>query len=172
MQPKTIQTSRLLLRPFTEDDADAYFPLVSDPTVLKYTGEGPVQAIEDARQILLTRPIRDYATHGFGRMAVIERASQRLIGFCGLKYLPELREVDIGYRFVPDNWGQGYATESARAIMAEASTALQLKKVIGLAYPENAASINVLVKLGLGFEKNIRLDGVPSELVWYSVSWQ
>ena len=125
-----MQTNRLVIRPFTLADAEEYFPLVSDPDILRFTGEGPVNSIDDARQILLTRPISDYSKHGFGRMACVEKSSGRLIGFSGLKYLPDLDEVDIGYRFLPEAWGKGYATESSKIIMNELVPAFELKKLL------------------------------------------
>jgi RimJ/RimL family protein N-acetyltransferase len=166
-----MHTDRLLLRPFTPGDAKEYFPLVSDPDILRFTGEGPVDTIDDAREILMMRPISDYAKYGFGRMACIEKSSGRLIGFSGLKYLPDLNEVDIGYRFLPDTWGKGYATESAKAIMDELVPAFKLKRIIGLAFPENYASISVLKKLGLNVEKKIKLLGVPRDLEFYSIDF-
>ncbi len=159
-----MHTERLLIRPFTVDDADAYLPLVSDPDVIRYTGDVPQSSVDGAREILITRPLRDYAVHGFGRMACIEKSSGRLVGFSGLKFLEDLGEVDIGYRFLPDCWGKGYATESARALMQHGVRELGLKRVIGLVLRENTASAKVLCKLGLTFERFIALDGLDLDL--------
>ncbi|MEB0137670.1 MULTISPECIES: GNAT family N-acetyltransferase [unclassified Undibacterium] len=156
-------TERLLLRRFTLDDAAAYLPLVADPAILRYTGEAALTSVDAAREILQTRPLRDYQVHGFGRMACIERASGRLIGFCGLKYLDEIQEVDIGYRFLPACWGKGYASESAAALLAQAFELYQLPRVIGLVQPDNLASAQVLKKLGLQYETSIdHVDGTPT----------
>jgi RimJ/RimL family protein N-acetyltransferase len=159
-----MQTERLIIRPFTLDDAEAYLPLVSDPDVIRYTGEEPQTSVEAARGILAARPLRDYALHGFGRMACIEKRSGRLIGFSGLKFLEELQEVDIGYRFLPAYWGKGYATESAHAIMRHGTEERGISRIIGLVQPENAASANVLLKLGLGFERHVCLSGIDLDL--------
>jgi ribosomal-protein-alanine N-acetyltransferase len=167
-----MHTKHLLIRPFTVEDAEEYFPLVSHPDVLRYTGESPATSLDDVRQILLTRPISDYSKYGFGRMACIDKDSGRLIGFSGLKYLPDLNEVDIGYRFLPDFWGKGYATESAKAIIDQVAPTHKLKRIIGLAYPENSASIHVLIKLGLNFEKKIKLEGDSTDLNMYSIKWK
>lgn len=159
-----MQTERLLIRPFTLDDAEEYFPLVSDPEVIRYTGEGPQPSVDAARDVIASRPLRDYAVHGFGRMACVERRSGRLVGFSGLKYLEELQEVDIGYRFLPAYWGMGFATESARAIMLQGKEVLGINRVIGLVQRENAASARVLAKLGLEFERVICLGDIGLDL--------
>ena len=151
--PTTIDTPRLLLRPFTIDDAAAYWPLVSLPDVLRYTGEQARTSLEEARQVLLTRPLHDYQAHGYGRMACIEKTSGRLVGFSGLKFVDDLQEVDVGYRFLPDCWGKGYATESARALMAQGRAICGITRIIGLVQPANGASSRVLEKLGLAYER-------------------
>jgi RimJ/RimL family protein N-acetyltransferase len=153
-----IDTGRLILRPFTLDDAEAWLPLISLPDIIRYTGDVPAESVEQAREILRTRPLRDYAVHGYGRMAVIEKASSRLVGFSGLKYLEDLREVDVGYRFLPDCWGKGYATESALALMEEGRRTHGIGRFVGMVHPDNAASSHVLEKLGLRFERLLDAD--------------
>jgi RimJ/RimL family protein N-acetyltransferase len=169
MTNQVLQTERLILRRFTADDAEEYFPLVSDPEILRYAGGLPVKSIDETRQMLLKLPIRDYELHGYGRMACIEKSSGRLIGFSGIKYLPGLQETDVGYRFLKDCWGKGYATEGARPLMREGIREHGLKRIIGLAESANAASTHVLEKLGLVFERTIMLDDHPNELELYGI---
>jgi RimJ/RimL family protein N-acetyltransferase len=153
-----MQTENLILRPFTLDDAEAWLPLISLPEIIRYTGDTPTSSVEEAREILRSRPLRDYAVHGYGRMAVIEKASGRLVGFSGLKYVAELDDVDIGYRFLPDCWGKGYATESARAVMEQGAREHGVRRIVGTVHPENPASGRVLEKLGLRFERVLEAD--------------
>jgi RimJ/RimL family protein N-acetyltransferase len=153
-----METTNLILRPFTLDDAEAWLPLISLPEIIRYTGDTPTSSVEEAREILRSRPLRDYAVHGFGRMAVIEKASGRLVGFSGLKYVAELDEVDIGYRFLPDCWGKGYATESARAVMEQDAREHGARRIVGTVHPDNPASGRVLEKLGLRFERVLEAD--------------
>ena len=166
-----MQTKRLLLRPFTLDDAEDFFPLVSKPEILKFTGETPLQSIDEVKQLLIERPLQDYTKYGFGRMACIELSSNKLIGFSGLKFLPEYNCVDIGYRFLPEYWSQGYATESARLLMEHGRHAFNLSKIIGLVVPENHASAHVLTKLGLQYHHKIKLTGWDKEIDWYEVRY-
>jgi RimJ/RimL family protein N-acetyltransferase len=152
-----METKNLILRPFTLDDAEAWLPLISLPEIIRYTGDTPASSVEEAREVLRTRPLCDYAVHGYGRLAVIEKASGRLVGFSGLKYVPELG-IDIGYRFLPDCWGKGYATESARAVMEQDAREHGARRIVGIVHPENPASARVLGKLGLRFERVLEPD--------------
>ena len=155
-------------RPFTEADALSYHALVSDPEVLRYTGESPITTVAQALDILRTRPLRDYAVHGFGRMACVLQETHELIGFCGLKRLEAFDcEVDIGYRFVRRCWGLGLATESAAALYAHGKEQLRLARIIGLVMPENTGSVRVLEKLGMQREKAIRFPGAECDFDLY-----
>lgn len=165
----SIETERLLIRRFTADDAEAYWPLVSSPAVLRYVGEPPVTSIRAVRDLLETRPLRDYRLYGYGRMACIEKDSGRLIGFSGLKYLDDMDETDIGYRFLPEAWGKGFATESAAAIIARQAIELDLRRIVGLVEPENEGSVRVLRKLGLTFERRLA-DAAHGDLDLYAVA--
>jgi RimJ/RimL family protein N-acetyltransferase len=163
-----LETERLILRPFTLDDAEAWLPLISLPEIIRYTGDVPATSVDEARESLRTRPLRDYQVHGYGRMAVIEKASGRLVGFSGLKYVAELRDVDIGYRFLPDCWGKGYATESARPLMEQGWKQLGLKRIVGTVHPGNPASGRVLEKLGLSYERTLEPDEAGDRFLLYA----
>lgn len=156
-----LETERLLLREFDEDDAEAFYPLVSNPDVLRFTLDpgGGVSSVEQALEMLRSRSMADYRKHGFGRLAVVEKASRQLIGFAGLKHLEERGEVDLGYRLLPSHWGRGFATESGRAILQDGFTRLGLSRIIATVFPENVASVRVLEKLGLTFETPFECEG-------------
>src|SRR5262249_37195029 len=99
-----LETERLLLREFDEeDDIEPYYRLGSDPLVLRYVGDptGGLKSLDDARDVLRSRPIADYRTHGYGRWACVLKATGEVIGFAGLKWLEDLRQVDLGYRLLP-----------------------------------------------------------------------
>ena len=101
----------------------------------------------------------DYRKHGFGRGACILKSTGENIGFAGLKYLEELGEVDVAYRLMPAYWGQGLATEVALASVRYGFADLGLKQIIGLAMPENIASVRVLEKTGLRFVETVTFWG-------------
>jgi RimJ/RimL family protein N-acetyltransferase len=146
-----VETARLLLREFCEEDAEAFYELHRDPAVTRFTGDGPITDVAHARTILCAFPIADYRKYGFGRWACVLKASGQVIGFAGLKYLDDLEEVDVGYRLRPEHWGVGLATEATRAVLRYGFEQLRLAQIIGLVDPANLASVRVLEKAGLTF---------------------
>lgn len=154
-----IETKRLILREVDLEDAPEVLAFASHPEVSRYTGDaGLIITMDDARRLIVETWHADYQKLGFGRFAVIDKQTDRVIGFCGLKYLDDLKEVDIGYRFLPEFWGRGLATETALAIMYYGRASLGLSNIIGLVLPENFASHRVLQKIGLLKAEQITLD--------------
>ena len=153
------ETDRLLVRQYAEEDAEAFFKLNTDPEVLRYVPDQPLQSVEQARQLLIDHPIADYRKHGFGRGACILKSTGEQIGFAGLKYLEELGEVDVAYRLQPAYWGQGLATEAARASVRYGFAELGLRRIIGLVMPENIASARVLENAGLRYTETASFWG-------------
>ena len=137
---KTIETERLILRPYTEDDAPAFFALNSDPQVMRYVPDDLMVSVDQARETLRSHPIVDYRERGFGRWACVLKTTGEHIGFCGLKYLSEIDDVDLGFRFIPSQWGKGFATEAALASIRYGFDELKLDHIVGLAELENRAS--------------------------------
>ena len=152
-----LQTPRLILREYTEADAEDFLRLNSDPEVMRYVPDQPMKTIEEARGVLVSRPMVDYRERGFGRYACILKSSGEHIGFCGLKYLKEIDDIDLGFRFLPAHWGMGFATEAASACVDYGFEKLALNKILGFAEPENHASIRVLEKVGMKFVDVVRL---------------
>ena len=154
-----LETDRLLLREYVEEDAEAFFTLNGNPDVARFVPDKPLLSVEQARQILLDHPIVDYRKYGFGRGACILKKTGEQIGMAGLKYLEELGEVDVAYRLLPTHWGQGFATEVALASVRFGFAQLGLKGIIGLVMPENIASARVLEKTGLHYVETVTFWG-------------
>ena len=154
-----LETDRLLLREYVEDDAESFFKLNTHPEVVRFVPDKPLLNVEQARQTLIDHPIADYRRYGFGRGACILKSTGEQIGFAGLKYLDELGEVDVAYRLLPAHWGQGLATEVALASVRYGFAALGLKRIIGLVMPKNIASVRVLEKTGLRYSGTVTLWG-------------
>jgi RimJ/RimL family protein N-acetyltransferase len=153
-------TPRLYLRKALIGDASALEGVFCDPDVMRY-GDG-VKSSEWIREWLADDVARLYATHGYGPYAVVERATDRVIGYCGLSYFPDIAgqpEVEIGYRLVRVGWGQGYATEAALAVRDYAFDVLALMRVVALIDPSNSASVRVAKKIGMRYERDVMLPG-------------
>lgn len=151
-----IETERLFLREFILDDAKNFYQLNLNPNVIRYTGNTAFKSINEAKSFL--ENYNDYKTNGYGRWAVINKSNNEFIGWCGLKYDKLENETDIGFRFFEEEWNKGYATESATACLQYGFEVLKLNRIIGRAMEENKASIKVLEKIGLQFEKKSLLD--------------
>jgi len=161
-----IETERLVLRKISLEDKEELFRLHSNPEVQKYTGEPVVKSVEEIEEAIRTRII-DYEKYGFGRWATILKKEKQFVGWAGLAYLPEFDEIDLGYRFLPEYWGSGIATEAAHAILAYGFDQLELKRIIAIAMKENRASIRVMEKIGMEFDKFAPYEAGSKDAVWY-----
>lgn len=146
------ETERLLLREMTPDDAEQAYLLNLDPEVVQYTGDVAFESVGEARRFL--EQYDHYRRYGFGRWAVIRKEDASFLGWCGLKYTAELDEYDIGFRFMKRFWNQGYATEAAKACLELGFRRFEMEIIVGRAMKENAASIQVLRKIGLMFHSD------------------
>jgi RimJ/RimL family protein N-acetyltransferase len=150
-----IETERLLLRPFSPDDLDAFVSLNADPDVMRYIGDGKPQTKEQTRT-RFNAVLDHWKQHGFGLCTVIEKTSGDFVGFCGLKFLDTSDEIEVGYRLAKRFWRRGLATEAARASLEYGFETLGLKRIVAVVQPENAASCRVIEKIGLRYEKDAR----------------
>lgn len=154
------QTPRLLLRRFTLADAPLILTLNSDPEVLKYLHEPILKTVADAERVLQDIILSQYQNN-LGRWAIQLKSTNEFIGWCGLKYRPELEEIDLGYRLLPNAWGNGYATEAAAGTLDHGFQALHIRCITGRAHIENLASIQVLEKIGMHFIGEGIVDDCP-----------
>jgi len=147
-----IITERLILRKITPEDLDHMFLLDSNPEVVKYVGITPLTKKEESAKVI-DNIINQYENNGTGRLAVIEKETNKFIGWSGIKLLTDevngFKNVyELGYRFLPEFWGKGYATESAKASLELGFDQLNTDKIYAYADVENQASNYILTKLG------------------------
>ena len=167
---KQIKTERLTLRQFTPSDAEFIIRLLNEQSFIQNIGDRGVRTIADAEKYLENGPISSYARNGFGLLAVTLTDTDQVIGMCGHIKRPALEDVDIGYAFLPEFWSKGYALESAQAVMSYAKDALGLKRVVAIVDPANARSIHLLEKIGMTFEKMMKLSEDDIDLKLFSTS--
>ena len=167
-----LETERLILRKLEETDAERMFLLDSNPEVMKYIGIPPLSDISESEKIIGMIQ-QQYLDNGVGRLAVTEKESGLLIGWSGLKLLTQETNgyqnvYELGYRFLPEFWGKGYAEESARASLDFGFTALNADPIYAYAHCENDASNHILRKLG--FEKTGEFSEPDGICFWYELS--
>jgi ribosomal-protein-alanine N-acetyltransferase len=161
----TLETNRLFMREFLPEDAPGMFDLNNDPEVIQFTGDVPFANEEAALNLINTYD--QYKKYQLGRLAVIRKTDGVFMGWCGLKYLEETQEVDLGYRFKKEYWGMGYATEAGLACLSYGFRLEHIQTIVGRAWVQNKASIRVLEKMGMKFVKEILRDHQPQ--VYYAI---
>jgi RimJ/RimL family protein N-acetyltransferase len=163
-----VETGRLILRQFNPADADFILKLVNEPAWLRFIGDRGIHTLDQAREYILAGPMRSYQLHDFGLYLVALKENGIPIGMCGLIKRDALEDVDIGFAFLSEYWGRGYAFEAAAAVMALGKTIFGLQRVVAIVDPQNASSLKLLEKLGFHDQARIRLAQDDIELALYS----
>lgn len=166
------QTNRLTLSTFTEEDTSFIITLLNTPGWLRFIGDRHVRDEVAARGYLTNGPIASYETNGFGLYKVEQRESRTPIGMCGLLKRPYLEGADIGFAFLPEHTGAGYAHEAAAAVLNQARRDFNLPKVLAIVTPGNERSLRLLNKLGFLEKGKIDVHGEQLELLEHSFNDQ
>jgi ribosomal-protein-alanine N-acetyltransferase len=161
-------TARLIIREFGLADIQAVYDFNSIEEVNLYTGDTCCQSLQDAQDIIRHVWLPEYERFGYARWAVALKETGEVIGFCGFKNDSRIQLTDIGYRFSPQHWGKGYATESMQGCMAYAKAHMSLSYIVAEAIHTNQASVNVMKKLGFEFNKQYQDEGYT--LVRYDIT--
>lgn len=148
--PPVLETKRLRLRAPNSDDLENIYRLGNSPAVMKYISKGKTQTLEEAKADLKKRI--DLSDNKLGYWIVEDKKEGQFIGWLALKQLDQTNEIEIGYRFLEEMWGKGYATEASKRLLAYAFEELKLERVIAIAIEENRASTRVMEKLGMNFQ--------------------
>jgi [ribosomal protein S5]-alanine N-acetyltransferase len=159
----SLETPRLILRPFREDDLDLLTELMANADFMRFSS-----GIYDRKQtIAFLEKVVGWSRKGLpSQFAVIVRETERLIGYCGFfhQLVDQANEIEIGYRLHPDCWNRGLATEAARSIRDHAFGVLELPRVISIIHPDNVASRRVAEKIGMQFERKTSFKGLPAQI--------
>ena len=165
------KTERLNLRHINLDDAEFILELLNEPAWIRFIGDREVRTIADAQKYISEKFVASYVKFGFGLYLVESKDERVSLGICGLVKRDSLEDVDIGFAFLERFWSKGYAVESAFAVMNYAQNTLGLKRIVAITTPDNDASAKVLEKIGLRFEKVIKLstESESNLFVWEKV---
>lgn len=169
-----IETKNLILREIRESDLEGMFQLDSNKEVHKHLGNKPITTKQQAEEMIASIRLQ-YEERGIGRFAAIEKSSGSFIGWSGLRLNQGEKEIvngfdkfiDIGYRFIPDFWGKGYATESSFATLEYGFKEMNYDVIYGAAEIANIASNKVLQKIGLQFSNKFMYEGIKCN--WYQL---
>ena len=159
-----------MLRRLAAGDAAFILELLNEPAFLENIGDRGARTLADARRYIAKGPVASYRKFGFGLYLVELKDSGAPIGICGLLKRESLDDVDIGFAFLRKYWSQGYARESAAAVMHYGWTTLRLQRIVAITKPSNHASITLLEILGLRFEKIIALPDHGGENKLFAAS--
>jgi RimJ/RimL family protein N-acetyltransferase len=165
-----LETKRLLLREFTLEDTIFIVQLLNTPGWLQFIGDRNVKNEAQALAYLENGPLKSYRDNGYGLYAVALKNSKALIGMCGILRRDTLEYPDIGFAFLPDYMGKGYAFEAASATIAYAHQNLQLPTICAITDPANEASIRLLEKIGMSFIKSFRYTQTDETLLLYATA--
>ncbi len=145
-------------------DAEFILGLLNDPSFLRFIGDKGVRTLDDAQEYILNGPVASYERFGFGLYLTARKDDAAPIGICGLLKRDSLKDVDVGFAFLPQFWSKGYAFEAASAVIAHGRNVLGLKRIVAVTSPDNDLSIRLLEKLGMKFESMVRLSEESAEI--------
>ncbi len=165
-----LETERLILRLQTTDDAPFILELVNDPSWIQFIGDRGVKTGEEAARYIENGAIRMYEQFGFCLYIVAKKEDQTPIGICGFVKRDTLEDVDIGFAFLPDYWGKGYAYEAALAVLAYGLDTLGFNRIVAITTQDNHASAKLLERIGLQFERDIQFSNDSEELRLFSLN--
>ena len=166
----TLETDRLQLQWLTLADTPLMYSIWNDPAFVRYVGDRGIETLEMAETAMRDGPLHLYETYGYGPFRVTRRSDGAVAGVCGLYRRENLDAPDLGFAFLPDYRGLGFGYESSCAVLRYARDELELETVTAIVSPRNTASIALLLKLGLVFEKAIRMPGDDEDVSLYSIN--
>ena len=169
----TLETERLIIRPITLDDLQDFYEMDSQPEVHIYLKNQPIKTIDETK-VNIDNLLLKYETLGISRLAVIEKESGKMIGWTGFKYIEEKEAInnrfdflDFGYRYRKETWGKGYATEAAKACIDFYRKNMTELKLNAITHVDNAASRNVLEKVGFRVTETFHFEVWNLDCYWY-----
>jgi RimJ/RimL family protein N-acetyltransferase len=154
----TLRTERLVLRPFRDEDLDAWAAIVGDPETAQFIGG--VRSREDAWRSMAMY-LGHWELRGYGQWAVERRLDGRLVGRAGLWYPEGWPELEVGWTLDRSVWGEGFATEAGQASIDWGFREIGLERIASVISKENSRSRAVAVRLGMDLDRELVLDGDP-----------
>ncbi len=141
-----LETERLYIRSFNENDKNDYAEIAADPDVRKYIGNGKPAARDQAEQLIVDN-MQNEKVKGYSRYAVILKEGNIFIGFCG--YASLHGNIDFGWQYAKKYWNNEYGTEAAKSVLKYGVDILKFPLIVSFALPENQGSLKIMEKIGM-----------------------
>ena len=164
-----LRTERIIIRELTFDDSPFIVKLLNSPGWLRYIGDRGVGTIEEAKVYLKNGPLLSYERNGFGLYLIGLLETGDPIGMCGILKRDSLKHPDLGFAFLPEYMGKGFAYEAANAVVLYAKEQLRIKTLLAITMPENAASIKLLEKVGMKYDGDVKSPDGKDNLNLYKL---
>jgi len=165
-----IETPRLRLARVSVDDSALMLAVWNDPAFIRNVADRGIRNEDQAREAIAAGPEKLFDKYGYGPYSMMLKSTGEMIGICGLFKRENLEAPDIGFAVLPDHVGKGYAGEAAAAVVNHARDDLGIETLTAIVSPSNQASIGLIEKLGLEFDRMIRMPGDDSEICLYSMA--
>jgi ribosomal-protein-alanine N-acetyltransferase len=166
---KIFETERLILKPTTIADAEFIRTLYNSPKWIEFIGDRRISTVKDAENYIQTKLTPQMQSLGFGNYTIIRKSDGEKIGSCGLYDRQGVEGIDIGFALLPTFEKKGYAFESVKYLKEIGFNNFKLKQISGITSKKNKASQDLLMKIGLTFEKNIILPNETEEILLYTL---
>ena len=163
-----LNTERLVISKFTLNEASFIIELMNDKDWIQNIGDRGVRTLDDAENYIKDKFLASYDKYGFGFYVITLKSTKERIGTVGLIDRDGIEGVEIGYGMLPAFRGKGYALEAAKAIFNHAQNTFRIDKIVAIVNPNNKGSIHLLEKLGLRYEKMVRLSGETKDIKYFS----
>lgn len=170
LSPKHFTTERLVISPTVEEDAPFIFELMNTPKWLEFIGDRNINTEDDAQNYIRTKIATQFERLGFSNYTVKRKMDQKRIGSCGLYDREGLSGIDLGFAFLPEYEGKGYAFEAAQRILEAAFQDFGISRLSAITVQNNFASQKLLERLNFKVEGLIRLPHDDEELLHYSLT--
>ncbi len=163
-----METDRLRLRPVTVDDSALMLAVWNDPAFIENVADRGIRTAEQAREAIKSGAEKMFQEYGYGPYCMSLKFDGTMIGICGIFKRENIDDPDIGFGVLPDYFGKGYAGEAAKAVVEHARNTLDISVLTAIVSPTNAASIGLIEKLGLTYERMITMPGDDDAVCLYS----
>jgi len=167
---KIFETERLILKPTTIADAEFIKTLYNSPKWIEFIGDRKINTVKDAENYILSKLTPQMERLGYGNYTIIRKSDGEKVGSCGLYDREGVSGVDIGFALLPDFERKGYAYESVNHLKEIGFNDFKLNQISGITSKKNKASQDLLMKIGLKFEKNILLPNETEEILLYTLT--